>query len=260
MKTKQPKYTAGYRAVFRLIESFLDFMEKKDVSKAELARRTGVKRSSVTKWFSPGRNLTIFTAAMIAEALDAELRFLVVNRATEKPVVEFETQEPVTYLLSRYPRLGYRRQGEVWRLVDMTTKACIGPEFASEPDLLRTLDQFSEVSGCAALPPAPAPALNAASNAAEGVEALWRLVEEGLWEKNVVRWTFHVEDSAFKARLMFLEDLVLSEVSGTGMTDLAHKIETRVGALNRAIALITLASEEAVMTCFAEYAKASRGT
>lgn len=96
MKTKQPKYTAGYRAVFRLIESFLDFMEKKDVSKAELARRTGVKRSSVTKWFSPGRNLTIFTAAMIAEALDAELRFLVVDRATEKPVVEFETQEPVS--------------------------------------------------------------------------------------------------------------------------------------------------------------------
>ncbi|XXF77917.1 helix-turn-helix transcriptional regulator [Myxococcaceae bacterium GXIMD 01537] len=72
---RQAKYSAGYSAAFRLVEGFLELLEQRGMNRADLARRLGVKRSAVTKWFSPNRNLTVFTAAMIAEALGAELRF-----------------------------------------------------------------------------------------------------------------------------------------------------------------------------------------
>ena len=82
---RRPRFTSGYEAAFGLIEDFLAVMETKNITKAELARRTGVKPPSVSKWFSPGRNLTVFTAAMIAEALGTHLRFKLTDQeATAK--------------------------------------------------------------------------------------------------------------------------------------------------------------------------------
>ncbi|WP_426734398.1 helix-turn-helix domain-containing protein [Myxococcus faecalis] len=72
---KRPKFTAGYSAAFRLVDGFLELLERRGMTRADLARRLDVKRSAVSRWFSPNRNLTVFTAAMIAEALGAELRF-----------------------------------------------------------------------------------------------------------------------------------------------------------------------------------------
>jgi transcriptional regulator with XRE-family HTH domain len=92
----RPAATVGYKAAFTLVERILELMERRKVSRAELARRVGVKRAAASKWFSPGRNLTVFTAAMIAEALGAEIQFRFVDK--EKKASEFDTREQVNAL------------------------------------------------------------------------------------------------------------------------------------------------------------------
>jgi NTP pyrophosphatase (non-canonical NTP hydrolase)/transcriptional regulator with XRE-family HTH domain len=78
-KSDEPEFTAGYEAAFGLVEGLLALMDTKKVTQAELATRTKKTASAVSKWFSPGRNLTVFTAAMIAKALGGKLRFEVVD-------------------------------------------------------------------------------------------------------------------------------------------------------------------------------------
>lgn len=92
----RPGATVGYKAAFTLVERILELMERRKVSRAELARRVGVKRAAASKWFSPGRNLTVFTAAMIAEALGAEIQFRFVDK--EKKASELETREQINAL------------------------------------------------------------------------------------------------------------------------------------------------------------------
>jgi transcriptional regulator with XRE-family HTH domain len=77
---QRKKNVPGYFAAFMLIERLLERMEAMGISKADLARRRKVKRSTVTRWFAPGRNLTVFTAAMIADSLGADLKIDVVPR------------------------------------------------------------------------------------------------------------------------------------------------------------------------------------
>jgi len=86
------KFTTGYEAVYRLVEGFLELLERRKMTRADLARRLEVKRPVVTRWFG-GSNLTVFTAARIAEALGAELRFEFIDK-TEQPVHRPELIDP----------------------------------------------------------------------------------------------------------------------------------------------------------------------
>lgn len=84
MKPNTLKMATGYEAAFKLIDALLIAMDRKGLTRSQLAKAMKKNRSTVTKWFSPTRNLTIYTAAQIAHALGAELRFEVVPR--EAPV------------------------------------------------------------------------------------------------------------------------------------------------------------------------------
>ncbi|NRD50813.1 XRE family transcriptional regulator [Corallococcus sp. AB018] len=102
---KQAKYTAGYAAAFRLLDSFLGLLEQRGMKRTDLAKKLGVERSAVTRWLSPNRNLTVFTAAMIAEALGAELQFVLVDREAQKA----EAPPVETVQASPEPRREYRK-------------------------------------------------------------------------------------------------------------------------------------------------------
>lgn len=71
--TNNMRARLGYRAVVAYLEDVLARMEQLGVKKSDLAVRLNLKRPAVSRLFEPGRNLTMFTAAMIAEALDARL-------------------------------------------------------------------------------------------------------------------------------------------------------------------------------------------
>lgn len=76
----KPKFVVGYEAALVLVESLHTLMEQRGISRADLARLADVERSTVTKWLTPGRNMTVFTAAMIADTLDADLSICVKDR------------------------------------------------------------------------------------------------------------------------------------------------------------------------------------
>lgn len=85
----RPKFVAGYTAAYALVESLLELIERRGVSRTDLARLNGVDRSTVTKWLNPERNLTVFTAAMIANSLGGELEFRVKDLQEAAHVDEF---------------------------------------------------------------------------------------------------------------------------------------------------------------------------
>lgn len=95
--------TAGYLTVFRVTEQLSRIMEATGVTRSELAKRLDVKPPAISRWFSPGRNLTIFTAAAIADALNLEMKVVFVESQTAQqkpPVINFietaeQTQEVV---------------------------------------------------------------------------------------------------------------------------------------------------------------------
>ena len=108
---KLPKLTVGFLAANRLIESIMELMSKKGVSQADLARERKSDPSTVSKWFSKGRNLTVFTAAMIADALDADLEIRVVERLhavaqvpTSEDVRDRQTFQQVGQLVVAFPQ------------------------------------------------------------------------------------------------------------------------------------------------------------
>lgn len=72
---RRPKFVAGYKTALVLVETLLELMERRGVTRAELARLKNVDRSTVTKWLTPGRNLTVFTIADIADTLGADVEF-----------------------------------------------------------------------------------------------------------------------------------------------------------------------------------------
>lgn len=85
----KPKFTAGYKAAIVLVESLLALMEERGVNRADLARRANVSRSTVTKWLTPGRNLTVFTAVMIADELGADIEVTTKPREPAAHINEF---------------------------------------------------------------------------------------------------------------------------------------------------------------------------
>lgn len=72
----RPKFTAGYKSVFLLVDELLELMQKRGATRTDLARRLGVHRSTVARWFDSER-LTVFNAAMIADALGGKLEIRV---------------------------------------------------------------------------------------------------------------------------------------------------------------------------------------
>jgi hypothetical protein len=76
----------GYRAAVAYLEDVLARMEQLGVKKSDLAVRLNLKRQAVSRLFEPGRNLTMFTAAMIAEALDARLEVTLSPKGAHLPM------------------------------------------------------------------------------------------------------------------------------------------------------------------------------
>ena len=83
----RPKFVAGYKAALILVESLTKMMKETKVTRSDLARRLDVDRSAITKLLVPGRNLTVFKAAMMAEAMGGKLH-IEVRPADEQPKQE----------------------------------------------------------------------------------------------------------------------------------------------------------------------------
>ncbi|ACL03295.1 plasmid maintenance system antidote protein, XRE family [Desulfatibacillum aliphaticivorans] len=73
-----------------ITEQFLDAMEKKQISRAELARRMGVKKPTVTRLFKNGSNLTLKRMLSIAEALDCHFQVKIKDNSKVKRYGKFE--------------------------------------------------------------------------------------------------------------------------------------------------------------------------
>lgn len=51
---------------------------------------------------------------------------------------------------TRFKDIGYRRDApNLWRFVDMSTDASIGPQFRTKAELLADLNRFATLFGCA---------------------------------------------------------------------------------------------------------------
>ncbi len=104
------KNVTGYLTVFRVMEKLARVMEARGISRADLARRLEVQPPAVTRWFSPGRNLTIFTAAAIADALGSELRIEVVDKGSETRRTP-QVQSRIPFTVVDEPSLGVAVHG-----------------------------------------------------------------------------------------------------------------------------------------------------
>jgi len=49
---------------------------------------------------------------------------------------------------TRFPELGYRKTGNVWRIVDRSTGEAVGPQYRTRAELLADLPRFAEQFGC----------------------------------------------------------------------------------------------------------------
>ena len=50
---------------------------------------------------------------------------------------------------TRYPELGYRKDSDtLWRIVDKSSGAAIGPHYRTKGELLADLDRFARDFGC----------------------------------------------------------------------------------------------------------------
>ncbi len=57
-----------------ILENILEIMEKKNISKADLAKKLGTSKAYVTKLFHGNPNMTILTIAKIAAALEVDIK------------------------------------------------------------------------------------------------------------------------------------------------------------------------------------------
>ena len=48
---------------------------------------------------------------------------------------------------TRFPELNYERHGKVWRFLDSTTGAAVGPTYASKAELLADLERYAYDGG-----------------------------------------------------------------------------------------------------------------
>jgi transcriptional regulator with XRE-family HTH domain len=68
-----------YRTAIGFTEAILAHMETTGVTRAELARRTGVTPATVTHWLSADRNLTLRTMVKIATAVGVTVKVELVS-------------------------------------------------------------------------------------------------------------------------------------------------------------------------------------
>ena len=98
-KLKEFKDDVGFlleKAILNFTEEICEQMEKKKVSRADLAKHLGVSRAFITKMLNGQPNLTIKTMVAIAHALDSEFHIEFQPRtaeASEVPVWTWEDKE-----------------------------------------------------------------------------------------------------------------------------------------------------------------------
>ncbi len=68
-----PVERASFDLNFSISEKIYQILQKKGMTKRDLARLTGKKESEVSRWFSFGHNFTCKTLAMIQLALDEQI-------------------------------------------------------------------------------------------------------------------------------------------------------------------------------------------
>ncbi len=68
-----PLERASFDLNFSISEKIYQILQKKGMTKRDLARLTGKKESEVSRWFSFGHNVTCKTFAMIESALGVQI-------------------------------------------------------------------------------------------------------------------------------------------------------------------------------------------
>ncbi|MBF0496727.1 MAG: helix-turn-helix transcriptional regulator [Deltaproteobacteria bacterium] len=92
-----------------ITENILKVMEEKDISRAELAKKLGVSKASISKMLNYGSNITIRRLLSLADALNCELTVNIAPCAqtTKEPVFadtrKGVTKSPVVLKRCEYP-------------------------------------------------------------------------------------------------------------------------------------------------------------
>jgi hypothetical protein len=72
---------------------------------------------------------------------------------------------------TRFAELGYRQDGPaLWRFVDRSTQASVGPQHPTKTALLADLERYGYVFGCAGAKPPAAPALEVQAELIDVIE------------------------------------------------------------------------------------------
>jgi len=56
---------------------------------------------------------------------------------------------------TRYPEIGYRKEGPAWRFVDMSTDSAVGPQYPTKAEMLADLQRYAEQFGAAPITVSP---------------------------------------------------------------------------------------------------------
>ena len=75
-----------------IIVKFLQKMREKNISQSELAKRTGLKQSYISRVLSSSSNLTLATIRKIGEALNVDVCFDLKDKISEKQSIEILTE------------------------------------------------------------------------------------------------------------------------------------------------------------------------
>lgn len=93
---------------FRLEEKLLDFTEdvcrlmaQKDISRSELARRLGKKKSYITRIFNVPSNLTFATMLQLADALEVTLEIKLASTSSAAEIPARETSRVAPAVVQR---------------------------------------------------------------------------------------------------------------------------------------------------------------
>ncbi len=82
-----------YGLLYEITESICEAMEQQSVTRAELAKRLGVKRQYITNFLNTPRNTTIETVVRFAKALDLDVTVNLQSPVTVTPGAE--PQQPI---------------------------------------------------------------------------------------------------------------------------------------------------------------------
>jgi transcriptional regulator with XRE-family HTH domain len=82
-----------------ITEKILEVMDAKNISRAELAEKMGVSKSSISQFFNNGSNITVGRLIRIVHALNCEVE---INLVGKKVVFEDEFEETYNIKLEDY--------------------------------------------------------------------------------------------------------------------------------------------------------------